>query len=259
MATRNNDLLFIFSGGVPFSQTFDVGTDFDLQPYQRVNAGRKLLSASHGADNDINANVESVMVKIRDFTKTRMDTIGQVCLLGRSNGCALALALAVKLNEAGVNDISFVGVSDVPMWDTGRVPPVNNVGDFKPINGVVAAGAVSPNPGIGGFLSVGNTTEVPVITLSKEIKARTKVNLFQTQGNHMRWSNSVKKWFWFSDFSAGEVHGKIGGGFEERLRKVNETFFLDRDLKLHISLNTKEHWKQMVREASDEFAKGLPT
>lgn len=258
MAKRNNDLLFIFNGGIPFTQSLAVDADFDIQPYFKVNAGRRLLMASRGADNDIDGNVQTVLSMIRNFTDGRMDTIGQVCLLGRSNGCALALALAAELNDLGINDISFVGLSDVPMWDSGRIPAVGKIGNFKPKNGPIAAGAVSPNPGIGGFLSVGNASSIPIVTLDREIKALNKVNLFQIRGNHMRWSNSVNRWFWYSGFSAGEVHGKLEGGFEDRLRAVDGVFLFNQDLKLHIRLNTQEHWKQMSKEASDAFAKSLP-
>lgn len=259
--TRTNDLLFLFSGGFPFSQEFPISPGFDLGPYNQSTIKdknvRKLLTASRGADNDIDGNVKTMMGMIREFVDGRTETIGRVCLLGRSNGCALALGVAAELNDLGITDLTFVGLSDVPMWDTGRVPPVAKVGDFKPKNGPIAAGAVSPNPGIGGFLSVGNASAIPVITLNRTIKANKKINLFQIQGNHMRWSNSAKRWCWYSGFSAGEVHGRLEGGFDDRLCVVGETFLWNRDLKLHISLNTGEHWRQMMQEAQAAFA-GFP-
>ncbi|MEO8271836.1 MAG: hypothetical protein ABI557_19085, partial [Aureliella sp.] len=75
MANRSNDLLFIFSGGIPFSQSLAVDADFDIQPYFKINAGRRLLMASRGADNDIDGNVQTVMAMIREFTGGRTDTI----------------------------------------------------------------------------------------------------------------------------------------------------------------------------------------
>jgi pimeloyl-ACP methyl ester carboxylesterase len=181
MAVRVNDLVFIFNGGFPFSQQFPVANDFDFGPYNAAKAKlshtRDAKADSRGADNNINANVDTVMATIRGFTKNRLDTIGQVVLLGRSNGCALALALAAELNGQGITDLTFVGLSDVPMWDSGRTPTVRNVGDFKPINNPLSSGAVGPNPGIGGFLSVGPVpqNEIPFYKLPREIKARNKV------------------------------------------------------------------------------------
>jgi hypothetical protein len=259
MATRINDVVFIFSGGVPFSQQFPVSNDFDLGPYNnaraKLNHTRTTLADSRGADDDINANVDTVMGTIGAFVKDRLETIGQVVLLGRSNGCALALALAAELNDKGIADLTYVGLSDVPMWDSGRVPTVRKVGDFKPVNNPIRKGAVNPNPGIGGFLSVGPVTggEIPSYELPQEIKARNRVNLLQIQGNKMRWSNSLKRWIWFSGFSGGEVHGKLDKGFDNRLFKVKGSFF-GNDLSFHVDLNTQQPWKSMTAEAAAKFA-----
>jgi pimeloyl-ACP methyl ester carboxylesterase len=260
MAVRVNDMVFIFNGGFPFAQEFPVANDFDFTPYNnakaKLNHTRKVVADSRGADN-IDANVDTLMATIRGFA--RLETIGQVVLLGRSAGCTLALALAAELNDQGITDLTFVGLSDVPMWDSGRDPAVRKVGDFKPINGPLATGAVGPNPGIGGFLSVGPVpnNEIPFYNLPKEIKATNKVNLLQIQGNHMRYSNSLKRWIWWSDFSGGEVHGKLNSGFDNRLFKVKGSFF-GSDLAFHVNLNTQEHWKAMTGEAAAAFAKFPP-
>jgi pimeloyl-ACP methyl ester carboxylesterase len=263
MATRINDMVFIFNGGFPFSQQFSVANDFDFAPYNnakaKLNHTRTAISDSRGADNDINANVDTLMATIRGFVKDRLETIGHVVLLGRSNGCALALALAAELNDQGINDLTYVGVSDVPMWDSGRIPPVRKVGDFRPVNNPIRKGAFGPNPGIGGFLSVGPVPggETPSYELPQEIKARNRVNLLQIQGNHMRYSNSLKRWIWFSDFSGGEVHGTLDKGFDNRLFKVKGSFF-GSDLAFHVNLNTQQPWKSMTAEAAAKFAEFPP-
>jgi len=259
MAVRVNDFVFIFSGGFPFSQLFSVANDFDFRPYNdakaKLNHTRNARAESRGADDDINANVDTVMASIRGSTNGQLNTIGQVVLLGRSNGCALALALAAELNDQGITDLTFVGLSDVPLWDSGRNPTVRKVGNFKPVSNPLPAGAVGPNPGIGGFLSVGPVpnNEIPSYKLPQEIKARNKVNLLQIQGNHMRYSNALKRWIWWSDFSGGEVHGKLDSGFDNRLFKVKGSFF-GSDLAFHVNLNTQEHWKKMISEAAAAFA-----
>ena len=202
------------------------------------------------------------MARIREFCVGRLDTIGQVCLLGRSTGCQLALALAARLNKEGVEPLTFVGVSDVPMFDTGRIPPVKLVGDFKPINGPIGSGAVAPTPSRASRF--GNTplphpdTEIPLVKLGQQIKARKKINLYQTQGNHMKYSGSAA-WMWWSETSVGEVHGQlIGDDFDNRLRHVNVPpwyfQFHSPDYYHHVNLNTGEHWKQMCQEAATAFA-----
>ena len=263
MATRINDLVFIFNGGFPFSQQFPVSNDFDFAPYNnakaKLNHFRDVRADSRGADDDINANVDALMGTIRGLVKDRLETIGHVVLLGRSNGCALALALAAELNDKGVTDLTYVGVSDVPMWDNGRVPTVRRVGDFKPVNNPIRKGAVGPNPGIGGFLSVGPVPggEIPSYELPQEIKALNRVNLLQVQGNHMRYSNSLKRWIWYSDFSGGEVHGTLDKGFDNRLFQVKGSFF-GSDLAFHVDLNTQKAWKSMTAEAAAKFAEFRP-
>jgi hypothetical protein len=268
MAVRVNDFVFIFSGGFAFSQTFSVANDFDFGPYnaarEKLNHTRNPRSESRGADNDINANVDSVIASMRVSTNGQLNTVGQVVLLGRSNGCALALAVAAELNDQGITDLTFVGLSDVPMWDSGRNPPVRKVGDFRPINGPIPAGAAGPNPGIGGRLSVGPVpnNEIPFYKLPQEIKARKKVNLLQIQGNHIRWANSLKRWIWWSDFSGGEVHGKLDSGFDNRLFTVQNAGPLGgrlgnnfaSDLDFHVKLNTGENWKKMTSEAATALA-----
>jgi hypothetical protein len=230
MAVRVNDFVFIFSGGFPFSQLFLVANDFDFRPYNdakaKLNHTRNARAESRGADDDINANVDTVMTSIRGSTNGQLNTIGQVVLLGRSNGCALALALAAELNDQGITDLTFVGLSDVPLWDSGRNPTVRKAGNFKPVSKPLPAGAVGPNPGIGGFLSVGPVpnNEIPFYKLPQEIKAWNKVNLLQIQGNHMRYSNAMKRWIWWSDFSGGEVQGNLDTGFDNRLFKVKGSF-----------------------------------
>lgn len=257
--SRTNDFLFIFSGGEPFAKQFRVEDEVSTQLYvnkrSELSYGRKLLAESRGAGPDVNANIDELMRTINSFTGNRLDTIGNVCLLGRSEGCALALGLAGELHSKGLSELTFVGLSDVPMWDEGRDPPVRHVGKFKPQNGPIATGAVGPNPGIGGRLSVSPVPQnlIPVVSLDCAINAKKKINLYQIQGNHMRWANKLKRWIWWADFSGGEVHGKLEGGFEDRLRRVKGSFFGD-DLVFHVNLNTGSEWKAMCSEAANALA-----
>jgi pimeloyl-ACP methyl ester carboxylesterase len=259
MATDKFDFVLMFNGGDPFAKTGNVEPDVDLKPYlakrDKSPQARRIFPEARGADDDVGANAESVMQAIRRFCNQRIDAIGQVVLLGRSAGCTLALELAATLNEAGVKELAFVGLSDVPMWDAGRSPAAPKVGNFKPTNTPLATGAVNPHPGVGGFLSIGPVPQntIPEVALARSISARKKVNLLQIQGNHMKYANSLKRWIWWSTLSAGEVHGKLGDNFDNRVRRVKGSYF-GSDLSFHVALNTQEHWMQMCREASAELA-----
>src|SRR6266699_2727680 len=112
---RTNDLVFVFNGGSPFSQTFLIENDIDTKPYtqarDKLSQGRSLLLMSRGADTDVGANVTQVLAEVGTLTKGRFDTIGQVVILGRSEGCSLALGLAAELHSRGVAELTFVGPS----------------------------------------------------------------------------------------------------------------------------------------------------
>jgi hypothetical protein len=260
MASDKFDFVLMFNGGDPFSKLGKIEPDVDLKPYlaKRDNSplARSILAEARGADDDVGGNAAIVMKTIRDFCNQKLGAIGQMVILGRSAGCTLALELAARLNEAGVRELTFVGLSDVPMWDDGRKPPAPTVGSFKPTNTPLATGAVGPNPGVGGFLSVGPVPKntIPEVTLPRSISARKKVNLLQIQGNHMKYANSLKRWIWWSDLSDGEVHGNlVGDNFDNRPKRVKGSFF-GSDLSFHVALNTQEHWRQMCSEASAELA-----
>jgi len=257
---RTNDIVYVFNGGDAFTKSTSFSNDFDMQPWKdkcaQLQTTRGFMGAGHGVDNGdgIKANLASLMKDIRSFTQNRLDTIGQVCLLGRSAGCHLALALAAELNDQGITDLTFVGLSDVPMWDNGRDPPVPKVGAFKPENDPTAAGMHSS---LGGSHPLEPSDpashSIPRLKLSQVIKAKNAINLYQIQGNHTKYSWTLKRWIWWSSLSAGEVHGELDG-FTNRLRKVSGNYWIDVDLKLHIELNTGKDWKAMCSEAAKAFA-----
>lgn len=256
--SRTNDFLFIFSGGEPFTKVFTVENEVNTQLYQakkaQLNYTRTLTKESRGAGPDVNANIKEVMKTIDNVIKGHFDTIGKVCLLGRSAGCAVALGLAGALHSKRVEQLTFIGVSDVPMWDNGWDPPVDHVGAIKPINGPIGTGAVNPNPGLVPMNSPVPQNEIPIANLDREIKADIKINLYQILGNHMKYSRSLNRWIWWSDLSDGEVHGQLSGGFDNRLRRVKGNLLFDVDLSFHVNLNTGEHWKAMCDEAAKALA-----
>jgi hypothetical protein len=259
---RDRDIICVFNGGDPFSTTRKVTDEVDLIPYvAMVNAlgfPRKSFQKSCGVDTDVEANVDSLMKEVRAFTGGDLSRIGQVCLLGRSEGCHLALRLAAELNDLGITDLTFVGVSDVPMWDIGRQPPVRKVGAFKPINDPTQAGMTGTPRLFRGSTPLDPSDpaskSIPTVKLDQEIKAKKRVNLFQVQGNHTKYSSSQNRWIWTSGVSDGEVHGIVLGFDENRLRTVTGNRFVKVDESLHINLNTKEHWKQLCRDAATAFA-----
>jgi hypothetical protein len=267
--SRVNDVVFIFNGGKKFSEEDLVQNDFNLELWfakeKQLSYRRRILAQSRGASfGDMDDLIDKCIGIINDAFHKPFETIDRVCLLGRSEGCALALGLAAELNARGIKELTFVGVSDVPMWDEGR-PKVRRVGTFKPINKPDSSGALGA-PLLPGILSVSPVpqAEIPVVKLDTEIKARKKVNLYQTKGNHIRYSSAAARWMWWSHFSEGEVHGKLQNeGFEDRLRNdvtgdIPGGRFQTRDLNLHIDLNTGKHWKEMCTQAATDFA-NLPS
>ena len=258
---RTNDLVFAFHGGFPFSQVFPIENDIDIKAYtaarDKLSQGRSLLLMSRGADADVGANVSQVLAEVSTITKGKFETIGQVCILGRSNGCSLALGLAAELHSRGVAELTFVGLSDVTMFASGRVPSVPRIGSLQPKSDPIATAAKSPSIRervTGGPQQPVPETAVPVITLDTSIKtSQGKINHFQIQGNHMKYAKSVNRWIWFSDMTDGEVHGEVEGFVNRKLDATGNS-----DLALHINLNTQEHWKRLGKEASAALAKFPP-
>ena len=261
---RINDIVFIFSGGVPFASQFPVDREFDLNLWRSAEAGlsyrRNLFHSSRGVDKDVNQNMLSVIATIKGFA--HVHTLGQVCLLGRSAGCLLALAVASGLHNEGLKEHTFVGLSDVPMYHDGNQPAVPNVGAIKPKNGPIGSGAKASTSLFKKF-GVEPVSEVPRASLDKEItvKEGNKIQLYQIQGNHMTYSFRRSEWVWTSDKTmAGEVHGKLeGGGWDNQFQDVGGVRFNSPDLDFHVGLNTGPHWKGLCSKAARHFANLPPT
>ena len=97
---------------------------------------------------------------------------------------------------------------------------------------------------------------VPSVTLDTDpvVKAGNKIQQFQTQGNHMKWSRQLSRWIWFSGFSAGEVHGKVDN-FDNKPFTVTGNDVFDVDLSLHVALNTGQNWKNLASACAAELAR----
>jgi hypothetical protein len=250
MGKGTKDVALVFNGGLPFSEEREdsrIKRDQYDARLKQTGGSRSLLTQALGADN-IDRNVAAVMTTIGAHVGGNFDTIGRVCLLGRSNGCALALAVAVKLNEKGVEP-NFIGLSDVTMFHFGRNPPVTDVGELKPVN--------PPQVGVGvklqfftafGYPTLSSDTAPPHVRLTKPIRADKKVNLFQTAGNHVKLTSS-QGWVWWSTMDDGEVHGTVEG-FDNQ-RKSIAAFT---DVARHIKLNLGEHWDKMALDAATALA-----
>jgi hypothetical protein len=260
MVLRSHDLLLCFDGGIPFSATSTMQNDVSLTAYEQARnkrpEGRSLLVLSRGSDGDIDGNVRAVIGQIDLFTGNQPAKIGQVCILGRSNGCSLALGVAAKLQTLGVPEMTFVGLSDVTMFPSGRKPPIALIGTLTPNTDPTTTAAKSPNfvqKKLGSFQQPVPDGAIPTITLATVIRAaQGTVNHFQIKGNHMKYAPSVDRWIWFSDMDDGEVHGKIDS-FQTNTNFDDVTG--SSDLDLHIDLNTKQHWKELAAKASAALAK----
>jgi hypothetical protein len=258
MATiRTNDIALIFNGGEPFTFERPMLRDIDRNRHTReaakLSQPRRLLAFSRGSS-DITADLAQVMTMITQHVNGRFETVGQVCLLGRSDGCSLALAVAAELNARGVASLSYVGLSDVTMFAAGRNPPVPKIGALRTNNEPqVSSGVKRDNDaklGLGGILQrihypFPEVNSTPNITLDTDIVAKFKINHFQTLGNHVKHTRDGR-WIWFSDMAGGEVHGSIDGWENRFFIGVGNT-----DLEVHVALNLLDPWLQLGREATD--------
>ena len=203
MVSRVNDLMLCFDGGISFSTSSSHDKRRPLVALQSSERGTRrcilrtlLKTLSQGSDGDIDRNVQQVMDSINQFVGNELQKIGQVCILGRSNGCSLALGVAAKLQSLDV-PLTFVGVSDVTMFPSGRKPPITGIGDLKPTTDPITTAAKSPNfvqKKLGSSQQPVPAGAIPIITLNTVIKAsQGTVNHFQIKGNHMKYAPSVEQ------------------------------------------------------------------
>ena len=257
MGNGTKDVALVFSGGDPFrpeKPVFRIPRDKYDARVRQAGVARDLLSQAFGVTN-VQSDLGEVLQLISAHAGGRFDALGRVCLMGRSDGCSLALALAVKLNENGVVP-NFIGVSDVTMFPFGRQPPIEEIGDLKPNNEPPVNFGMKVeffNPfsrvGFGGIVYPSTGSSVaPNVRLKKAITADKKVNLFQTNGNHAKLTKN-SGWVWFSSMADGEVHGTVEGFTQE----PRHTIALS-DLARHVKLNTREHWDKMVDDAAGVLA-----
>lgn len=257
---RTNDFVYVFNGGEAYSKIS--ACEVPQAKYGEVVAQRKLtrklVAQARGADANIDQNADATMTDIEKAVEGRFDTVGQVVLLGRSNGCGLALAVAARLNKKGVNDIAFVGLSDVTLFHYPRSPTITDVGDLKVLNPPKVSLGMRAMTGTayGMFLSYPAVSgDIPKYKLPTTInvvsgKDGRKVNHYQIEGNSVR-KTRHGAWIWWSGMTDGEVHGDLDGF-------VNHKFSVSTlsltDLAKHIELNTQAPWKQLCREAGDALA-----
>ena len=258
MGNGTKDVALVFNGGEPFNPETPPNRIKRDKYDARVKQGgvtRDLLSQSFGVS-EVKTNLGDVMKLISTHVGGKFDTIGRVCLMGRSDGCSLALALAVKLNENGVVP-NFIGVSDVTMFPFGSNPAIDEIGDLKPENAPqvgVGVGVQFLIPGLRiglleiAYPSMPSNVPPPNVRLTRTIRADKKVNLFQTNGNHTKLTSS-SGWVWWSNMKDGEVHGTVEGFTPERRPILGIS-----DLGRHVKLNLGEHWDKMLDDAASELA-----
>jgi hypothetical protein len=265
---RINDFAFVFRGGKPFNSpiiaTSPASFTMDLTPYLdrkiMFNSARNFFIHENGAEEDLVSEVNALMNFISSNINDRFDTIGSCCIVGMSNGAALALGLASELSKKPlVPELTYVGITNVPMFPFGgRKPPIPNVGKMQPLNDPIRD-ADKIKCGQSGTCKPSDHFFPPDVKLDFDIKAKTKRNFYERAGNHTAFTKSAPTgspigWWWSSNMD-NEVHGTLDFGTgkwsnEERFVNANEPS----DLKKHQELCEGQGFKDMLDEASKAFA-----
>ena len=267
MSIRTNDFAFVFLGSNKFdiAEVSGAAFEIDTKPYEEAKKTKKstrtLVSVVSGADSDLAPPLQRLMAFIRQKTGNRLDTIGAFCAVGTSNSCSLVLALAAELKKAGAPKLSYIGVTDVTIMPTGRLPAVPNVGTLIPVNEPNLAGKVG---GGSAILSVAHLRypqadggDPPRVVLTGAIDAHKKRNFYQTQGNRIKLFRHAPRtgqpgWWWWSNMQNSEVHGEVED-FENRKFTVSGST----DDDFHVNICNRAAgagWGEMLQEASKALA-----
>lgn len=190
----------------------------DTKLYDQVKANRNLNRTLHliscGAE-EVNADVKGMRTELDKLTGGDLGRIGALCLYGTSNGAGFTLTLAKLLKGTAAPKPAYVGLGDLTLMPFGRKPPLDGIGDLKPVNdpelmfglGVVTVGGHVPG------LAPQVRRNRPRID-SPGIVADQLENYFTTEGNRARVSANRPGgtgWWWFSTQNFAEVHGEVDG------------------------------------------------
>jgi hypothetical protein len=146
--------------------------------------------------------IMEVLTKIKTAMNLPDTERGIICVYGSSAGGRNAIELAVELNRENL-PLVYVGVEDAAFFpnETRTVPDVTLI-DNKPKN-------------VPSF-------EAPVVP---SVRAATKLNFFQTFGNHSKErtiGGNFRDPIWTSGMDAQEIHGDIDG-FTRQIINVDPT------------------------------------
>ena len=127
--------------------------------------------------------VEKIITKVEAALSGRRR--GVICIRGESAGGPNALELAGKLLQRR-HALAYIGIADGAFSDGQAFPPV---------------------------LSVDGTIPIPIIK-APPIRAGRRLNIFQSFGNGVTFSFSLRRPIWKGGMPNGEIHGKIQGWLE---------------------------------------------
>jgi hypothetical protein len=188
-----------------------------LGPYYQRRAARGqervLLRAHAGAAcGNIAPTRDQIIINMRQAADGNFRKDAFLCLFGSSNGAAVALSLAAELQDQIT--IVYLCLADLPLFDGGRNPPLEGVclcdAGRPQTYDLVERGLDSRGkPKMITSETIFVKGDRPSTTVLRPIKAGTKENVYQHQGNSIMPYLVRDGWRWTSSMPNGEVHGKI--------------------------------------------------
>lgn len=275
----------------------DAGYSGYFSDYYRAlgarSANRKLALCAYCPSylNSDPGNSELMILKITsaiaNYAHGNQWTVGQLALLGSSNGSAIALGVAYDYVRIFNRPLAYVRLLDLPMFHGGRSIAVSqDVGDLAVANDPLppdeeSAFSMPPDPDLLGaymgetFQFFASRTRAamldprpkdkPKIKL-RPLPARVKWNTYQIDGNHVKLkAAALYRWIWVSGVSdnghvINEVHGVIDGDdWKDDMRNVKlptdmNNWFGRNDDNYHTRCCTIEN--RYFTEAAAELARG---
>ncbi|HWL92058.1 MAG TPA: hypothetical protein VNT79_00865 [Phycisphaerae bacterium] len=218
------DFVLELDGGAAFAPASFVQDDrrAAMEAYFRrrdqLSQKRTLFKGGAGVQgSNIEVIRDALIADMRRRAGGKFEKAGVLCLFGSSNGAAVALAMAVQLQRELT--INYLCLADLPMFASGRNPPIPGIGNVKCSDPVVITTARS----IISSRTVSAEGDRPSVILDADIDAKVKENVFQHNGNSIKAHTFSPGWFWTSDMKNDEVHGRINNAGWRNLEALNLT------------------------------------
>lgn len=212
---------------------------------------RLLLRAHMGVrGGDIQGTVDLTILTMRHAANADFNKEGFLCLFGSSHGATIALALAAELHEK--IKIIYLCLADLPLFNGGRNPPIEGVcrcdcgqpRHYEVVRDVKIGPKIFPKA-----IKMNNIFvegDRPSTLVTKDIRAKTKENVYQHNGNHIKPYLIRHGWHWSSSMDHEEVHGKI---------RNSDWINIEKDVSGNPNLDSLEHMDPQHHKNLDDWAK----